>query len=120
MTTKDKPSKQKKILSSEMLIQRRIKETKALIEINQSIKGISWEETEIPTLTNMADKDSQELEVSGLGLIDDSKPEKRKPNGHKPNCTCIKCSPKNGNKSSPILNRVEIEAHDPFNKKKYE
>lgn len=126
MTTKDKPSKQKSILSSEMMIQRRIKETKALIEINQSIKGISWEETEVPTLTNVADKDlnqdqnSKELEMASLDLIDDSVQENLRPNGHKLNCTCIKCSPKNREKSSPLLNRLEVESNVPFNKKKYD
>jgi hypothetical protein len=98
MTTKNKPATRKIALSSEAIIQRRIKETKAMIEINQSIKGISWDETDIPTLTNMATQEDiaqkeDSAEIS-FELLEDFLPNNLTANGHLANCTCIKCSPK--------------------------
>lgn len=106
MTTKNKPKTRKTALNSahtstlspEAIIQRRIKETKAMIEINQSIKGISWDETDIPTLTNMVTpKDiakKEEGETISFELLEEFLPNNLTANGHMANCTCIKCSPK--------------------------
>jgi hypothetical protein len=102
MTTKNKSKTRNTAhtltLSPEMIIQRRIKETKAMIEINQSIKGISWDETDIPTLTNMAiqediAKKEDSAEIS-FELLEDFLPNNLTANGHMAKCTCIKCSPK--------------------------
>ncbi len=95
-------------------------ERNTLIEMNQSLKGITWSESKIPTLTNLADNKSITKEKAELifDLIEDFIPRANTANGHQPNCSCIKCQPKQHHRSVSPLASISIETNiQPLNKK---
>jgi hypothetical protein len=122
MTVTKSALKKRSKPTKEMLQIKRIEEQKLMIDINQSFKGISWEETEIPTLTSLVNKNAecQGQEVPILEPPANFIAQKKTPNGHMANCSCIKCQPKNEGKPPPTLASVPVEKYVPFNKKQYD
>lgn len=98
------------------------KEKEIQIEINQSLKGVTWDESDIPTLTSQAQSASQSEEKSAFSfdIIEDFLPEISTENGHQPNCSCIKCQPKQAYDSASPLASIPVEKGiSPLNKKRF-
>ncbi len=109
-----------------------IEEKDTLIEINQSLKGITWNDSEVPTLTSQADeiiKSPQEgtekvvrktIQTKlSLDIIEDFLPKTNTKNGHQLDCTCIKCQPKKAYEPASPLVSISIEKDiKPLSKKR--
>ena len=114
MAIKESPEKQTPPITYKAS-DRLIDEKDTLIEINQSLKGITWNDSEVPTLTSQAEEKSESVEVVqaaaefSFDIIEDFLPESNTLNGHQPNCTCIKCQPKKVYESASPLASIPIE-----------
>jgi hypothetical protein len=123
MTVAERDLKKRSKPTEEMLLNKRIEEKKSMIDINQSYKGITWDEDHVPTLTHQAEH-SQPPGDQGpliLDVLQDFIPTINTASGHKINCSCIKCKPKQEFKSPSALGTTKvIEDIVPFNSKYYD
>jgi hypothetical protein len=130
MTVAERDLKKRSKPTEEMLLNKRIEEKKSMIDINQSYKGITWDEDHVPTLTHQASESLSEAEHSQplpdqgpliLDVLQDFIPTINTASGHKTNCSCIKCKPKQDFKSPSALGTTKvIEDIVPFNNQYYD
>ena len=121
MTTKEESAKQTRI-KKQAFTDRQIDEKDTMIEINQSLKGITWDDSDVPTLTSQAAEKSvtEDKESYSFDIIEDFLPETETLYGHKPDCTCIKCQPKKAfNTASPLASIPVEKGIQPLSKKRF-
>lgn len=99
-------------------------EKQVQIQINQSLKNITWTESGIPTLTQQAFKsESKKGEVKTdypKDFILDFDRIVTQKNGHKLDCTCKQCLAVPKSNETKALSSVKIEQNlEPLNKKRF-
>jgi hypothetical protein len=100
------------------------KEKQVQIQVNQSLKNITWKESGIPTLTQQAGTPKHTLQGSAgdypNDFILDFDAVPTKDNGHRLGCTCKKCMklPRTEEVKALAAMKAETQLH-PFNKKRF-
>ncbi|MFY0641486.1 MAG: hypothetical protein JXR16_10605 [Bermanella sp.] len=104
-----------------------IKEKQIQIQVNQTLKNITWKESGIPTLTQQAispkkepNNDVEKTESYPDDFILDFDTTATKDNGHQLDCTCKVCvsAPKNDKVQTLAAMKAEPCLH-PLNKRRF-
>ena len=95
----------------------------SLIQHNQQLKGITWKEAGIPTLTNLVYKPIVQkpvMETYPDDFILDFDDQPVKENGHQINCSCKQCLPKPKSDDPRVLAFAKTEEGiRPLNNKRF-
>ena len=82
------------------------------IQQNQALKGVTWKESGIPTLTQQVDaptKTKPKVDSYPDDFILDFDAAPVKDNGHRMDCTCRQCLPRPKSSDATILPKVKAE-----------
>ncbi len=101
-----------------------IKEKQMQIQVNQTLKNITWRDSGIPTLTQQASTSKPKkvivTEDYPQDFILDFDDVVTKENGHKLNCTCKKCLKIPRSDEVKVISSIETEPYiQPLSKKRY-
>lgn len=93
------------------------------IQNNQKLKGVTWKESGIPTLTQLAQtsnkKNTESKDYPDDFILDfDNVPVKE--NGHRLECSCKQCLPKPKTGEAKVLSSVKAEEGiKPLNRREF-